>query len=130
MYRTFAQASERAMVERVHAMGKPYALHICGNTTAILSDILDTGADVLELDYKTDVRAACDACRGRAVFCGNLDPSGVLALGTPELVARKTRELLGVFAGNPRFILNSGCAIPPATPPENLRAMLRAAREN
>jgi uroporphyrinogen decarboxylase len=129
MYRTFAQAPERAIIERVHALGKPYALHICGNTTAILADILDTGADVLELDYKTDVRAACDACRDRAVFCGNLDPSGVLALGTPELVARKTRELLDVFAGNPRFILNSGCAIPPATPPENLRAMLRAARE-
>jgi uroporphyrinogen decarboxylase len=104
-------------------------LHICGNTTIILDDMVATGADVLELDYKTDVHAACASTRGRAAFCGNLDPSGVLAFGTPGLVAAKTRELLRVFADNPRFILNAGCAIPPRTPPENLRAMLQAARE-
>ncbi len=129
MYRRFAQPWERHIAELSHALGKPYLLHICGNTTLILDDMLATGADVLELDYKTDVRAACASFRDRAVFCGNLDPSGVLALGTPELVAGQTRELLAVFAGNPRFILNAGCAIPPATPPENLRAMLQAARQ-
>jgi uroporphyrinogen-III decarboxylase len=41
----------------------------------------------------------------------------------------KTRELAAVFAVPPRFILNAGCAIPATTPPENLRAMIRAARE-
>jgi uroporphyrinogen decarboxylase len=66
--------------------------------------------------------------RDRAVFIGNVDPSGVLALGTPELVEAKTRELVALFAGTPRFILNAGCAIPPTTPPENLRAMIEAAR--
>jgi uroporphyrinogen decarboxylase len=128
MYRTFAQPWECRIANLAHALHKPYLLHICGNTTAILEDMLATGADVLELDYKTDVHAACAALDGRAVFCGNLDPSGVLARGTPELVANKTRELLAVFAANPRFILNAGCAIPPATPPANLRTMLQAAR--
>lgn len=128
MYRKHAQPWEQRIARWSHQLGKPYLLHICGNTSAILGDMLATGADVLELDYKTDVHAACDACRNRAVFCGNLDPSGVLARGTPEGVARKTRELLDVFAGNPRFILNAGCAIPATTPPENLHAMLRAAR--
>jgi hypothetical protein len=46
----------------------------------------------------------------------------------PELVGQKTRQLVSVFSGTPRFILNAGCAIPADTPPENLRAMLRAAR--
>lgn len=129
MYRTFAQPAERQIVQLAHSLGKPYLLHICGNTTLILDDMLATGADILELDYKTDVHTACDHFRNRAVFCGNLDPSGVLALGSPELVAKKTRELLDVFAGNPRFILNAGCAIPPATPPGNLIAMLQTARQ-
>ncbi|MCX6874575.1 MAG: uroporphyrinogen decarboxylase family protein [Verrucomicrobia bacterium] len=130
LYRTFAQPWERQLMDLAHALGKPYLLHICGNTTLILDAMLATGADVLELDYKTDVRAAGACFKDHAVFCGNLDPSGVLALGTAELVANKTRELLAVFADNPRFILNAGCAIPPATPPANLRAMLRAARES
>ena len=130
LYRSFAQLWEGRFAALSHLLGKPYLLHICGNTTLILEDMLATGADVLELDYKTDVLAACASFQGRAVFCGNLDPSGVLALGTPERVATRTRELLAVFADNPRFILNAGCAIPPATPPANLRAMLLAARQS
>jgi uroporphyrinogen decarboxylase len=66
--------------------------------------------------------------KNRAVFVGNIDPSGVLALGTPALVEERTRELLTVFIDNPRFVLNAGCAIPPMTPPENLRTMIHTAR--
>ncbi len=128
MYRAFAQPYEAQLVEEAHRLGLPYALHICGDTTRILGGMLDTGADALELDHKTDVRAAREAMAGRATFIGNIDPSAVLALGTPSLVEKKTRELLGVFAGRPGFILNAGCAIPAETPPANLRAMIAAAR--
>jgi uroporphyrinogen decarboxylase len=128
MYSEFAQPYEGRLVEEAHRLGLPYALHICGNTTRILDGMLATGADALELDYKTDARAARDALKGRAVFIGNIDPSGVLALGTPALVEARTRELLEVFAGTPGFILNAGCAIPAETPPANLRAMIAAAR--
>jgi uroporphyrinogen decarboxylase len=128
MYAEFAQPYERRLVEAAHALGLPYALHICGNTTRILGGMAATGADALELDYKTDVRAARDALRGRAAFIGNIDPSAVLALGTPALVEARTRELLEVFAGVPGFILNAGCAIPAETPPANLRAMIAASR--
>jgi uroporphyrinogen-III decarboxylase len=66
--------------------------------------------------------------KDRAVFVGNIDPSGVLALGTPALVEERTRDLLKIFADVPRFVLNAGCAIPTTTPPENLRAMIHTAR--
>ena len=128
LYRRFAQPAETKVAAAARALGKPYLLHICGNTNRILADMADTGADALELDYKTDVRAARSAFQGRATFVGNLDPSGVLCLGTPSQVEQKTRELLEVFAGEPRFILNAGCAIPATTPSANLRAMLRTAR--
>lgn len=128
LYGVFAQPYERELVEQAHALGLPYALHICGNTTRILDAMLATGADALELDYKTDARRARESMKGRGVFIGNIDPSSVLALGTPALVESRTRELLEVFAGTPRFILNAGCAIPAETPPANLRAMIAAAR--
>ena len=127
MYAEYAQPYERRLAQEAHALGLPYALHICGNTTRILPGMVATGADALELDSKTDVRAAREALKGRAAFIGNIDPSGVLALGTPELVEAKTRELLEVFAGVPGFILNAGCAIPAETPPANLRAMIAVA---
>lgn len=128
MYRQFAAPYEKKLAAAAHAAGLPYVLHICGKTDRILEDMLSTGADGLELDFKTDAALAHRLMRDRATFIGNVDPSGVLALGTPELVERRTRELVSLFSSTPRFILNAGCAIPADTPPENLHAMIRAAR--
>ncbi len=128
MYQAFAAPWEARLVDEAHRLGLPYALHICGRTDRILDGMLATGADALELDYQTDARLAHAKMSGRAVFIGNLDPSGVVALGTPQVVERKARELLEVFADTPRFVLNAGCAIPASAPAANLHALVRAAR--
>jgi MtaA/CmuA family methyltransferase len=129
MYRRFALPWEKHIVETAHKAGMPYMLHICGDTEPILDAMLESGADALELDYKTDMQKIHDEMSLRALFCGNLDPSGVLARGTPALVGAETRRLLTLFRDVPRFVLNAGCAIPAETPPENLRTMIRTARE-
>ena len=128
MYKKFAWPYEKRVVAAARELGKPYILHICGDTSLILTDMVETGADGLELDYKTDVRLAREVLKGRTAFVGNIDPSGVLALGTPALVEKTTRDLLEVFAGERRFILNAGCAIPAETPVANVKAMIAAAR--
>ncbi|MBM4161495.1 MAG: hypothetical protein FJ217_10385 [Ignavibacteria bacterium] len=128
MYRTFALPYEKRIVDCAHELKLPYILHICGNTDAIIDDMLATGSDGLELDYRTDPKLAHQKMKDRTVFVGNIDPSGVLALGSPSLVEEKTRELLTIFADTPRFILNAGCAIPAITPPESLKTMIRVAR--
>lgn len=128
MYRKFALPYERRVVEHAHSLGLPYALHICGNATAILKDMLKTGADCFELDHKTDVDQVFSLFKDAACLIGNIDPSGVLALGTPEDVRRQTRKLLDVYSGCARFILNAGCAIPAETPSENIRVMIATSR--
>ena len=127
-YRRYAFPYERKAAALSHELGKPYILHICGKTDVILADMVDTGADGLELDFKTDIALAEATLRGRCTFIGNIDPSAVLAMGTPALVRSETEKLLQVFAGNPRFILNAGCALPSTTPGENIRALLDCAR--
>lgn len=129
VYRDYALPYERRITACAHSLGLPYTLHICGNTGPILSDMITTGSDGLEIDSKTDPALAHALMKDRTAFLGNLDPGAVLALGTSTLVAQRTRELLTVFADTPRFILNAGCAISPVTPPENLHAMIRVARE-
>jgi uroporphyrinogen decarboxylase len=128
LYRRFAFPYEKRVVACAGELGLPYVLHICGDTDAILLDMIATGADALELDATTDAHRAHDLMKHRTVFIGNIDP-GILARGTPALVTERTRELLLTFADTPRFILNAGCAIAPMTPPENLRAMIAAARK-
>jgi uroporphyrinogen decarboxylase len=130
LYGTYALPYEQKVAERSREEGLPYLLHICGKTDRILKQMLDIGADALEIDFKTNTQLAHDVFKDKVTFVGNIDPSEVMARGTPELVKLKTNELLDIFADTPRFVLNSGCALPADTPPENVRAMLACLRNH
>jgi uroporphyrinogen decarboxylase len=127
-FRAYGLPYEQRVAACSHELGLPYLLHICGKTDRILEPMAETGADAMEIDYKTSIQLAHDVFKDRLTFVGNLDPSGVVARGTPELVRLKTEELLNVYADSPRFILNSGCALPADTPAENVRAMCECLR--
>lgn len=120
MYREFALPYERELVDYSHKLGLPYLLHICGNTKLILDDMPKTGLDAVELDYKTDIKKIYELYGENICFFGNIDPSGVIANGTPEIIRKKVKELLDVYKDSPRFVMNSGCAIPYSTPKENI----------
>ncbi len=128
MYSRFALPYEKQIIKKAHQCGLPYTLHICGNTDLILNQMIETGADAIELDYKTDAKKAHVVFKDSTTFIGNIDPSGVLSFGTVDEVRKKTEELLDIFSDTPRFILNAGCAIPPNTPSENIYEMIKVAR--
>jgi uroporphyrinogen decarboxylase len=128
LYEKYALPYEKKVIDEAHKGGVSYTLHICGDTGPILEKMLMTGADAFEIDYKTNMRDAFNILKDRVTFTGNIDPSGVLALGTPDLVKEKTIELLDIFSGTNRFILNSGCALPAITPEINLFTFIETAR--
>lgn len=129
LYRKYAVPYEKMVVERAHRNSLPYILHICGNTDLILPDMVSTGTDAVELDYKTDIRKAYSLLSDDVTFIGNIDPSGVLALGSVSDVERKVNELLSIYGKSNRFILNAGCAIPASTPTENMKMFMKTVRE-
>ncbi|MEN8227395.1 MAG: uroporphyrinogen decarboxylase family protein [Bacteroidota bacterium] len=126
-YREFAFTYEKQLIDEAHLLGLPYTLHICGNTNVILEDMVKTGADALELDYLTDIHEIYRLCHNSTLFIGNLDPSGIINFGTPVQVTEKTEELLEIYKGSPRLMINAGCAIPPDTPQENIQQMVACA---
>ncbi len=128
VYRAFEWPYAQRMVARLKERGIPLAYHICGNATTIAADMAATGAAVLELDYKVDMPKVKAAVQGRSTVLGPIDPSGVMALGDPELVRAKCREAIDVLAPGGGLILGPGCALPPLTPPENVEAMIETAR--
>lgn len=128
-YRKYALPYEKQVAGIAHDCGMAYTLHICGNTDTILEDMLLTGADAFELDYKTDILKIHDIFSTSRTFIGNLDPSGVLCLGSPQLIRTKTEELLTIYKDSPRLIVNAGCAIPAETPSANLKMMIQTVRE-
>lgn len=105
--------------------------HNCGdNVPQMLDSILSIGAAAYHfgnaVDLEKDILAKVPL---DVVVMGNIDPAGVLRMGTPESVRQATTELLQKCSTYPNFVLSSGCDIPPATPWENLDAFFAAAED-
>lgn len=128
MYEKFALPFERQTIRYVHGIGGKIALHICGNATRIIGSMMQTEADVLELDQKTDLKAVFPILKGRQVILGQISPE-TLMNGRTEMVEAETRRMLEIIGGKGRtgVILGPGCALGTDTPYENVKAMLRTA---
>lgn len=130
LYRELALPYEKRLIAGLKsATGKPVSLHICGDSSPLLKDMADSGADVLEIDHRVDIAEACRIIGPDVALWGNLDPVGLLARGTPSEVELTSRRLLKTVASvrHLGFVLSSGCTLALETPPENLGAMFRVA---
>lgn len=126
MYREFALPYEKRIFDAVHQGGSFTRLHICGNTTHILRDMVDSGADIIDIDWMVDIKQAAKIFGDQASLCGNFDPVGVMLQGTPEEVS--TAVLACQENGGTRYFSAAGCEIPDRTPEENLLAQAEVLR--
>jgi len=129
MFNRFARPYEERLVGDLAADGIFVVIHICGDTSRILPALSEYDSCGFELDYKTDLVKAKNTVGAQHVLFGNIDPSGVIAMGSAGQVREAARQLMNVWKPGARFILNAGCAIPPNTPPENVQALVSAAKE-
>jgi MtaA/CmuA family methyltransferase len=105
----------------------PVILHVCGDTEPILDMMAETGAKILSLDQCMDLAMAKQKLASRCGVGGNVDPINALLNGTAEDVKRETLRCLQQ-GGKKGYVLMAGCAVPPQTPAENLKAMVETAR--
>lgn len=125
LYRDLVHPYHRALVTELREAGwTTLGLHVCGDITPIFENLIHTGVDFLDVDYQVDAEDAIALAQGRVALRGNLDPSSVLRFGTPEQVRRATRDLMAQVADAPRWIIGSGCDIPPGTPETNIRTWI------
>ena len=77
---------------------------------------------------RTDMATAKRVLGGNCCISGNV-PSSILAAGTPGEVKEYCRKLIGICAPGGGYILTPGTADLTEARPENVRAMMEAARE-
>ena len=119
----------QATNKEIDGLVKAKMLHICGNINRLLPYLPQTGADVISFDYKVDLKMARETLGGKMAFAGKLDPVAVMHLGTPEQVTALTREYIEeADSKQGGYIVMPGCDLSPATPPENIQAMVTAAK--
>jgi uroporphyrinogen decarboxylase len=120
----------KRIVDSVQDEGFLVIYHNCGdNTPVMLDSILSTGAAAYHFGNSIDLKQMLDRVPSDTVVMGNLDPAGVLRLGTPASVREATLALLRECHAYPNFVVSSGCDIPPLTPWENIDAFFEAVRE-
>jgi uroporphyrinogen decarboxylase len=119
LYNEFCFAREKALVDHIHSLGAYAKIHICGNISAILADVIRTGADIVDIDQRTgSVHEDVRLLGTRQVFSGKCDPVSVIQDGDETLIRENSMSFFREAEG--RAILSAGCEVTPGTPGKNL----------
>ncbi|MEI6100711.1 MAG: uroporphyrinogen decarboxylase family protein [Eubacteriales bacterium] len=129
-YRTFAKPYQKRLFDAMtRVSGQKPQCHMCGNTSKILRDIVETGAGMVSVDNMMDLSYVKQVLGKDAVLVGNVSPTDTMLLGTPKDVENDLRGCLKKAWDAPGgYIPSFGCALPIDTPPENIDALFNALR--
>jgi uroporphyrinogen decarboxylase len=128
-YERFSLAYIRTVLERVRqstGVVTPTIVFTKGGGQW-LERIADTGCSAIGVDWTTDITVARAKVGARVALQGNLDPLALLA--PPDVVRAQAAAVLDAAGTSPGFIFNLGHGIVPATPPENVAALVEFVHE-
>jgi uroporphyrinogen decarboxylase len=108
--------------------GNAPVIVFCKNCGHSLAKIADTGADVIGLDWTTDIGKARDLVGSFVALQGNLDPT--ILFSTPERIESGVKSVLKKFGKGNGHIFNLGHGILPETPVENVKAFVAAVKKH
>lgn len=112
-YREYVLPHLRRVMDTVQVAGVPRMLH--GTAASDLLELqVETGADVLSLDWRVDVAGARERWGEHCVLQGNLDPDALFA--PPQKLEDRVGDI--IKAGGPSHIFNLGHELPAAAPLE------------
>ena len=121
--------------KRLIAVGKKYnkkiMLHSCGSIAAIIPDLIDAGVDVLHpIQAAAAGMSAAELAQYKndLAFVGGIDAQTFFVNSTPAQIRNEVLRVRSILGGS-IVISPSHEEILPNVPPENLRAMMDAARE-
>ena len=127
-YRKFALPSCKKLVEKMHEFDAIVHLH---NSEIEIPNLLaeaELGADIVNCGPAANIAEVSKAFAGKQCFSGNLDPIEVLMRAAPERVASEAKRIVEI-CHNGGYVFCTGEMNPRDTPAENMRAMVKAARE-
>ena len=150
--RHFSRFSKPYVEEISQSLRAVTVLHICGNTTPLIPEMITTKVNGISIDSVVDLVAVLGKIENGMAVIGNIDPMKAMVFDPPETIREKVLSLrrrassqektfsalchksfstgaLGQKIGHSNFILSSGCDLPPEVPLENVAAFMAAGRE-
>lgn len=134
MFRRFILPHLQQLTSLAHDCGLKVLMHCCGSFMPLMPMIVEAGIDGLQAlqPCTPDMAPATLKARfgSKLLFNGCIDSHHVLIEGTPELVRKKTREVLEIMKPGGGYVVSaSHDYILEETPVENVLAMFDAARQ-
>ncbi|TAN21514.1 MAG: uroporphyrinogen decarboxylase [Acidobacteria bacterium] len=128
-YRRWVLPHNQRLVQALRPAGIP-VIYFSTGTSGYLELLAETGADVLSLDWRVELREAwrrLEPLPGRVpALQGNLDPT--LLLAPLPVLRAAVEDLLRQARGHKGFIFNLGHGILPATPVAAVQALVQWVR--
>jgi uroporphyrinogen decarboxylase len=129
----FAAAYQKRINETLISKGiSSFFLHLCGDQNANLpywKDIPLPPRTIISVDSKVDLQKIAGFLGPEYIIAGNV-PTETMLLGTFEEVTEACNKCLEAGTKLPGgFILMPACDMPVGTPPLNVHAMVKAARD-
>ena len=124
----FQEASGRWTNEIISNLGgKVPVINFSLGTHGNWPELIASGANVLGIDWQTDLAGARKVIPQHFAIQGNLSPA-LLAEVTPEIVAAETKKVLEAMRGRPGHIFNLGHGLTPAAKLENIAALVETVK--
>lgn len=128
LYKEFVLRYEQKVFRAIKSAGGLSKLHICGNTTFILPYMIESGADIYNVDHLVDFDTAVNQYGKKGyAFKGNLDPVADFLNSDCQTIKYKVKDLCKRAEGYP-YIISAGCEIPATGSDEVFHAFCNAVK--
>jgi MtaA/CmuA family methyltransferase len=126
MFEDVVMPAMQDFIAQIRHKGNVYC-HICGHTSVRLPSVSQLDIQGFSIDSVVDMQDTLAALSGKMAAIGNIDPSGMMLMGTPEQVYAESYRLVEMAGLEGGFILCLGCGLPAGSSLENLNMMHKAA---
>jgi uroporphyrinogen-III decarboxylase len=133
-YGSYVLPYEKKLVSAIHAAGKKTVFHNCGPASTLYPSYRELGMTVWETvsakpQGDNDLATAKAELGDTVCLLGNLDQINFLKQARPEEVDAATRKIVSVGKPGGRYVFSTSDFLEKDTPVENVKAMIKAARE-
>lgn len=122
MFGDFALPYLNRITERMHALGVPVIVHICGKVKSVYGQLNLLATECISVDSVVSMKEAKQALTGKRLM-GNVS-TALLQKGPIEVIRKISRLILNQGVD----ILAPACGISALTPVQNLKAMTEVAK--
>ena len=121
----------KKVVAAVHAAGKPFLLHSCGQLERVMDDLIDDVKIDAKHSFEDVIMPVTEAKRrwgSRVALMGGIDVD-FLCRNSPSAIMERTKRVMEVCAEGGGYGVGTGNTVTNYIPVENYLAMLKAAAD-